>query len=87
MTPMVRLDRLDLDAGVDLSGGEGALPDGIFWAHRTSSDPMANMTVSLGTGWAGWRLGEGADCGGQGSAAGRERDGTRCPSDSMIVSL
>jgi len=66
MTPMVGLDWLDLDAGVDLSGAEGRWPNDTFWAHRTSSDPQANMTVSLGTGWTGWRLGEQADCGGPG---------------------
>lgn len=66
MTPMVGLDWLGLDAGVDLTGAEGPLPNGTFWTHRTSSDPMANMTLSVGTEWTGWRLGEEADCGGPG---------------------
>ena len=66
MTLMVSLDWLDLDAGVGLSGAQGTWPDGTFWAHRTSSDPIANLTVSLGTGWTGGRLGEGTNCGGPG---------------------
>ncbi len=63
---LVGLGWLDFDAGVGLSGAEGTWPDGIFWAHRTSSDPNANMTVVLGTGWSGSRLGEEVRCGGPG---------------------